>query len=114
MVEVPGKSDAKSLTSQEKALIGTWYESGQAERPAWIAGTDRAIFLITHDRHAARLVFTRDGLIYDADRQYGEIVKDKIVWTNGTWWSRKPFKYEGAEKTADKDAPKMPPANLAD
>jgi len=114
VVEVPGKSDAKSLTTQEKSLIGTWYESGQADRPAWIAGTDRAIFLITHDRHAARLVFTREGLIYDADRQYGEIVKDKIVWSNGTWWSRTPFKYETTEKAVDRHAPKATSGALTD
>ena len=103
VVEVPGKSNEKSLTSQEKSLIGTWYESGKPDRQAWIVGTDNLLFLITHDRHAARLVFTPEGILFDADRQYGEIIKDKILWSNGTWWSRKPVEYVKDKKSSDKD-----------
>ena len=103
VVEVPGKSNEKTLTETEKSLIGTWYESGNRERPAWITGTENMLFLVTHDRHAARLVLTPEGFIFNADRLYGEIVKDKVLWSNGTWWSRKPSNY------ADKQAA---PANV--
>jgi hypothetical protein len=102
VVEVPGKSDEKALTEKEKSLIGNWYESGRPDRQAWITGTDNKLFLITHDRHAARLTFMREGVLYDADRQFGEIVKDKILWSDGTWWSRKPSEYQAAAQAADK------------
>jgi len=97
VVEVPGKSIEKALTEKEKALVGSWYESGRPDRQAWIAGTDNKLFLITHDRHAARLTFTPEGVLYDADRQFGEIVKDRILWSDGTWWSRRPVDYRSRE-----------------
>jgi hypothetical protein len=99
VVEVPGKSNKKSLSREERELIGTWYESGNADRPAWIVGTENQIFLIAYDRHAARLVLTPEGFIFNADRLNGEILKGKILWSNGTWWSRTPSKYS-AEQTA--------------
>lgn len=118
VVEVPGKAEEKSLTSTEKSLIGNWYESGNGERPAWIAGTENQIFLITHDRHAARLIITPDGFIYDGDRQHGEIVKDKIVWSNGTWWSRKPSAYDWGKispgTSPDDGKSQLPSAALTD
>ena len=114
VVEVPGKAAEKALTSKEKALVGNWYESGQPDRMAWIAGTDNKLFLITHDRHAARLVMKGDDVIYDADRQYGEIAKDKILWSNGTWWSRQPAKYETNQKGAGEGVPKTSHNNLLD
>ena len=100
VVEVPGKSDEKSLTGKEKSLVGTWYESGDADRPAWIVSTDNLLFLITHDRHAARLILTPEGFIFNADRLHGEIVRDKILWSNGTWWSRNAAKYTTDETMA--------------
>jgi len=114
VVEVPGKSDEKALTEREKSLIGNWYESGRPERQAWIVGTDNKLFLITHDRHAARLTSMKEDVLYDADRQYGEIVKDKIMWSDGSWWSRQPAKYAPEPKAADKDAPGFSPGNLTD
>jgi hypothetical protein len=30
-------------------------------------------------------------------------MKDKILWSNGTWWSRKPVEYGKNEKFSDKD-----------
>ncbi len=114
VVEVPGKSAEKALTSKEKALVGNWYESGRPDRMAWIAGTDNNLFLITHDRHAARLVMKGDDVIYDADRQYGEIAKDKILWSNGTWWSRQPAKYETNQKVSDKAAPRISTGSLTE
>ena len=62
VVEVPAKSAEKALKEREKALIGNWYESGRPDRQAWIAGTDNKLFLITHDRHAARLVFKASSM----------------------------------------------------
>jgi hypothetical protein len=114
VVEVPGKSDEKALTEKEKSLIGNWYESGRPDRQAWIAGTDNKLFLITHDRHAARLTFMREGVLYDADRQFGEIVKDRILWSNGTWWSRKPAEYKTKEISSDKNTLQLPSGSMTD
>jgi hypothetical protein len=99
LAEVQGKSNEKALAEKEKSLIGDWYESGDAERPAWITGTENKLFLITHDHHAARLTWTPEGFIYNSDRLHGEIVKDKILWSNGTWWSREPADYTASEKS---------------
>lgn len=114
VVEVPGKVDDKSLTEKEKSLIGNWYESGRPDRQAWIAGTDNKLFLITHDRHAARLTFMREGVLFDADRQFGEVVKDRILWSNGTWWSRQPAAYETDHNAEDKDVHRFSPGTLTD
>jgi len=93
VVEVPGLADQKPLGTREKSLIGDWYEGGNPNRSAWIVGTDNKLFLITHDRHASRLTFTPEGFIFDADRVMGELVSEKIVWSNGTWWSKRPAGY---------------------
>jgi hypothetical protein len=103
---VPGKSNEKHLSKGEKALVGTWYESGHADRPAWIVSTENLLFLITHDRHAARLILTPEGFIFNTDRLHGEIVKDTILWSNGTWWSRKPADYGNEKVLSDKAPPK--------
>ena len=114
VVEIPGKVTPKELSAKEKALIGDWYENGQPDRPAWIAGTDNKLFLITHDRHTARLILKDNDVLYDADRQYGEIVKDHILWSNSTWWSRHPAKYNRDHAPADKTVRGFFPGSLTD
>jgi len=103
VVEVPGKSNEKSLTGKEKELIGTWYASGNRDHPCWIAGTDNKLFQI-YDGRAVRLIFTAEGPLFLANRIRGELVKDKILWSNGTWWSQKPVTYGKEVKLSDKDA----------
>jgi len=98
VVEVPRKSNEKPLTKKEKALIGTWYASGHQEHPCWIAGTENKLFQI-NDGHATRLIFSVEGPLFLANGIRGEIVKDRILWSNGTWWSRKPFEF-GNGKTS--------------
>jgi hypothetical protein len=109
-------------------LIGNWYEGGKVKRPCWIAGTDNALFVIPSNKFAARAGMSADGTLFVANFQgewpmtargfggydsrpganfqtgtHGEIMKDKILWSNGTWWSRKPAEYGKNEKTSDKD-----------
>jgi hypothetical protein len=98
VVEVPGKSKERSLTQKEKELIGTWYASGNREHPCWIAGTENKLFQI-YDGRATRLIFTVEGPLFLANGIRGEIVKDRILWHNGTWWSRKPAEYLTADKS---------------
>jgi hypothetical protein len=114
VVELPGNADVISLSKAERALIGTWYEGGNAERPCWIAGTKSALFVISNDKFAVRAGLCSDGFLFVPDWQTdsrsfnisysmpisrpqmgmrGEIIKDKILWSNGTWWSRKSSYY---------------------
>jgi hypothetical protein len=121
VVELPGKAHELSLSKAERALIGNWYEGGNIERPCWIAGTDKALFVISNNKFATRASLSTDGTLFVKDFQRGrpmfdgrvpmeangfvrsmpsmansqtgmsgEIIKDKILWSNGTWWSRKP------------------------
>ena len=98
VVEVPGKSNEKSLTEKEKVLIGTWYASGDREHPCWIAGTENKLFQI-YDGRATRLIFTVVGPLFLANGIREEIVKVRILWSNGTWWSREPVEYLTPDKS---------------
>jgi hypothetical protein len=107
VVEVPGKSKEQALTGKEKALIGTWYVNGDPGQPCWITGTENLIFAIDQNKDASRIIFTPEGLLFSPKwKQRAEIVKDKILWSKGNWWSRKPAEYQAGEKTFDADMPK--------
>ena len=128
VVELPGKADEISLSRQERTLVGSWYEGGKMERPCWIAATDNALFIVPNNKFAARAGLCADGSLFVSSFQpgwsttvrgmggfgfmpgvnpqsgmHGEIMKDKILWSNGTWWSRKPIEYGKNKKSADKD-----------
>jgi hypothetical protein len=117
VVELPGKANKLSLSKAERSLIGNWYEGGNIERPCWIVTTDKMLFVISNDKVAARAFLGDDGtlrvpnfqggrpmmpMVESSSGRYspmssvfqkdmdGEILKDKILWSNGTWWSRKP------------------------
>lgn len=95
LVEVPGKSHEKSLSEQEKSLIGTWYNNGDPDQPCCIAGTDRLLFGIDQKGDASRIIETPESILFFPKwKQHGEIVADKILWSRGNWWSRKPSAYK--------------------
>jgi hypothetical protein len=95
VVEVPGKSKEKALTSKEKALVGKWYYAGKEESICRIASTEKELFVINEANLAGRVIMTPEGNLFIAPwHLYGEVVKDKILWSNGTWWSRGPREYE--------------------
>jgi hypothetical protein len=124
------------LTNRDSVChIGNWYEGGNIERPCWIAGTDKILFVISTDKFAARASLSADGTLFVRDSQSGrpmmgggmpmvesggfgrynsmppmansrtgmsgEILKDKILWSNGTWWSRKPMEHDAEQKSSD-------------
>jgi hypothetical protein len=95
------RKGSKSLTQSEKSLIGDWYESGRADRPCHIAATDNILFALNESNNASgRAFLSRKGFLFVASWQVrGEIVKDRILWSNGTWWSRKPVDYSTADKS---------------
>jgi hypothetical protein len=99
LVEVPGKSDEKALTEMEKNLIGIWYHNGDPGQPCWIAATDNLLFAVNNENQdASRIIFTAEGLLFSPKwKQRAEIVQDKILWSNGVWWSRKPMGYQMEE-----------------
>jgi hypothetical protein len=95
VVEVMGKANPKTLTGAEKELIGTWYFNGDPDRACWIAATENKLFAIDHSGSTSRLVSSTPDAVY-ATRwvQRGEIVKDRILWSKGNWWSRTPMGYK--------------------
>jgi len=102
VVEVPGKSNEKALTEKEKSMIGTWYESGNGNHPCWISGTENKLFQI-YDGRAVRLILTAEGSLFLSNRIRGEIIKDKILWSNGTWWSRQTVDFGNGEMSPASD-----------
>ena len=99
VVEVPGKSNPESLTKQERALVGTWYARGKADRPCRIAATENILYAINENLTTTRATYTTEGLLFLSNwRVYGEITGDKIFWSDGYWWSRTPAKYGAEEK----------------
>lgn len=100
VVEVPGKSHEKTLSSKEKALVGKWYYAGKEENTCRIAGTENELFVINESNLAARAIMTPEGNVYIAAwRLRGEILKDRILWSNGTWWSRHVSDYGAGSST---------------
>jgi len=95
----------KSLNGRERALIGNWYESGRADRLCHVAATESVLFAINESNNASgRAYLTRKGLLFVAAwAVHGEIVKDRILWSNGTWWSRKPSDCGNGETSAAND-----------
>jgi hypothetical protein len=95
LAEVPGKSQEKSLTSKEKSLIGNWYNNGDPDQPCCIAMTDNCLYGIDQNGEASRIIYTPAGLLFFPKwKQHGEIANDKILWSRGNWWSRKPASYK--------------------
>ena len=100
VVEIPKNI---SITKNQRELVGEWYASGQADRPSHIANAGDTFFAINETSSASRLVFNHGGFPFVVSWQvHGEIVKDKILWSNGTGWSRKPVEYGKDEKSSDK------------
>jgi len=129
VVELPGKADSINLSKTARALTGTWYEGGNADRPCWITATDNLLFVIPNNRVASRAGVSTDGSLLFAttflsDRTTpsrladgirgrtgigsptglrAEIIKDKILWNSGIWWSRKPTADTKKETASVKD-----------
>jgi Lectin C-type domain len=104
VVEVSGKSMAPSLGEVEKSLIGVWYQSGDEDRPCWIAGAENMLFADPSWYWQSRLMWTKEGFLFASNwREHGELVKDKIVWSSGSWWSRQPAAYRNEANPPPKE-----------
>ncbi|HEY1789731.1 MAG TPA: lectin-like protein [Verrucomicrobiae bacterium] len=89
VVEMPQDLRAKAFTKMEKSLIGAWYQSGRPDEACYITRTENRLFIITYDGRGGMLVTDASGVIIPSWNMHGEIVEDRILWSNGTWWSRK-------------------------
>jgi hypothetical protein len=87
VVEVP---KGKSLTERQKSLIGTWYESGRSDRQCFFAASESILFAIDNYGRSARVICdSPDFVLATGWHSRGEILQDKILWSNSSWWSRK-------------------------
>jgi Lectin C-type domain len=90
----------QSLSESEKSLIGTWYEGGKIDRPCYFTGTTNALFAIGSYGRSARIIYASASHIFAASwHTRGEISQDKILWSDGTWWSKKASNYTDGETT---------------
>lgn len=95
VVEVPRE---KALSENERALVGTWYEAGRFDRPRYFAGTTNLLFGIGGYGRSSRIIYASASHLLAADwHTRAEIVQDRILWSDGTWWSRKPSNYTDGE-----------------
>lgn len=84
----------KSLTDNEKSLVGIWYAGGNIGRPCYFAATNNRLFAISNDGRAWIVTRASGNFIFVANwNTRGEIIQDHILWSDGTWWSRKPSNY---------------------
>ena len=95
VVEVPGKGDEPVLTAREKALVGDWYNNGDADHCCHIVATGNQLFAIDENRGASRLIDTPEGFLFSPHwKQHLVVQDDKILWSWGNWWSRQPVKFK--------------------
>jgi hypothetical protein len=95
-------SDKVFISESQRALVGDWYLSGRADHPCHIVGTKDALFAVNDGNRASQIVFSKKGVLFFTSWQiHGEIVEDKMLLSNGTWWSRKPMDYENAPNKDD-------------
>jgi hypothetical protein len=89
VVEVASEGNGRKLARTEKNLVGVWYAGGNENLPCYIAASATMLFSIQQER-ASRIFLLPKGELYLArDNAYGEVAGDKILWSNGSWWSRK-------------------------
>ena len=95
------------LTDREKSLVGSWYNNGDPDQPCSIAGTDKLLFAIDQNRDASRIIDTPEGFLYMPGwKQHAVLLEDKILWSRGNWWSRKPVGFKMAAGPSDNAASK--------
>lgn len=92
VVEVANKTP---VTGKARSLVGEWYFSGRADRLCYITSAGDDFFAITPSGGASRVLMNKKGFLFlPAWRTHAEVVEDKILFSNGTWWSRKPSAYQ--------------------
>jgi hypothetical protein len=89
--ESPEREGEKYGKEDRSRLEGTWYLNGERDKPCEIVST-RGGFEARNERgDSSPLVYDRDGSIRARDWEgglRGEVRGDRIVWGNGTTWTR--------------------------
>ena len=112
VVEMPEDMRVKTFTKLEKSLIGTWYQTGRADQPFYITRTENRLFVVTYDGRGAMLMPGKTGVVIPHWNTQGEIVGDKIVWSNGSWWSRKVTNQADNDNGNDVARPPVQPSQM--
>ncbi len=74
-------------------LEGTWYLDGERSRRTEINTSRRGLVAINESGKTTRLEISRSGDVYARDWEgglRGDVRRDRIVWENGTTWTREP------------------------
>ena len=74
-------------------LEGTWYLNGERSRRTEINASRRGLVARNENGQTTRLEISRNGDVYARDWQSGlrgDVRRDRIVWENGTTWTREP------------------------
>jgi hypothetical protein len=75
-----------------RQLRGRWYLNGDRNKPTEINENGRRLEARNENGQTSRLEVDRHGNIRAADWQdvRGDVSGDRIKWSNGTIWTRKP------------------------
>jgi hypothetical protein len=99
-------SQEKTLSENEKILIGTWYEGGRIDRICYFTGTANLLFAIGNYGQSSRIIYSPGNHLFAPNwHARGEIKQDDILWSDGTWWSRKPSNYPTGETFGRRQMP---------
>jgi hypothetical protein len=74
-------------------LEGTWYLDGERSRRTEINTSRRGLVATNESGKTTRLEISRSGDVYARDWEgglRGDVRRDRIVWENGTTWTREP------------------------
>jgi hypothetical protein len=74
-------------------LEGTWYLDGEQSRRTEINTSRRGLVATNESGKTTRLEISRSGDVYARDWEgglRGDVRRDRIVWENGTTWTREP------------------------
>jgi len=77
-----------------RGLEGRWYLEGQRDMPAEIFLTRQGLAATNEFGHTTRLAISKSGDVRALDWEsglLGNVRRDRIVWENGTTWTRQPL-----------------------
>jgi hypothetical protein len=77
-----------------RGLEGRWYLGGHRDMPAEIFSTRQGLAATNEFGHTTRLAISRSGDVRALDWEgglLGNVRRDRIVWENGTTWTRQPL-----------------------